>query len=159
MAQSCSATAPSVINGRRSPHLVLAWPCPDRAADCRPRRCFKALGHRRRHSATCLLVTTLSSATWLCWTLCTRRHPVVDLRHVVPPLFGLVVTLFFCVAGVHGLASWFMIFSSWLMNGLARWISRDDVVIILSVVSILFGCGNTWIRTCYWCYSFEWIYY
>jgi hypothetical protein len=36
-----------------------------------------------------------------------------------------------------------MIFSSWLMNGLARWISRDDVVIILSVVSILFGCGNT----------------
>ena len=34
-----------------------------------------------RHSTTCSLVTTPSSASWFYKTPCTRRHPPVDLHH------------------------------------------------------------------------------
>jgi hypothetical protein len=34
-----------------------------------------------RHSTTCSLVTTPSSASWFYKTPCTRRHPLVDLHH------------------------------------------------------------------------------
>jgi hypothetical protein len=84
----------------------------DRAADCWPCRCLAALGHRHRYSATCLPITILSSATWLCWTPCARRHPVVDLHHVVPCSSASSSPFFCYVAGVRGLVSWFKIFAS-----------------------------------------------